>query len=725
MSYLDGVSKRAAKKPGRVTSLIRVGLIAGVVVAAALYPLVAATGLGARAGADLINRLPADLKIVPPAQTSYVYAADGKTLLTTFYEEHRVHTPMSMMSPYILQAIIASEDSRFYDHHGVDARGIVRAFVANRQSGEVSQGASTLTMQYVRSSLRDSADTPEEVRGATERTAARKIKEMRLAVALEKKFTKAEILERYLNAAYFGHRAYGIFAAAEVFFSKRPKDLTLAEAAMLAGVVQAPSTYDPASKDSRAATDRRNYVIDRMVELKYISPQAAGKAKKEPIRLRLTDPPNDCVDVPPVRNDWGFYCDFLKNWWVSQKAFGDSPAERENRLRRGGYRIVLALDPKIQSVAQRAVLAKEPLTSSFAHGTVAVEPRTGLVKAMAVNRHYSLDQSHNGPHANPALRGAMPGNYPNTVNPLLGGGDNNGYQAGSTMKYFTLMAALDAGFKMNKSFYSPMRIQTIYLTGFGPASCGAGYWCPQNASGAMTGVQDMRTGFGKSVNTYFAQLIQAVGAEKTVRMAERLGLTWHNEVDRAMAAPGRANTWGAFTLGVADTTPLEMANAYAVAAGDGMYCEPLPVLSITNPDGSPATWNRDGTTVKVSDPRCTRAVSEAVARAATDSARCVTGYGASTGSCGGWSTAPGVYGDVRRPVAGKTGTTDDTRAAWFVGFTPDLAVASFIADPDYVHHLPGDGNAWKPIQSVSQVLRDGLAGRAVSYFPPVPASIIR
>jgi membrane peptidoglycan carboxypeptidase len=604
-------------------------------------------------------------------------------------------------------------------------KGIARAFVANQQSGEVAQGASTLTMQYVRAALRDGAETPEEVRAATEQTTGRKVREMKLAIELEKKMTKAEILERYLNAAYFGHRAYGIFAAAEVFFSKRPKDLNLTEAAMLAGVVKAPSAYDPADSDRRAATERRNYVIDRMVELEYISAPAAETAKQQPIKLRLTTPPNDCASVPYRYNQWGFVCDYLKNWWDSQKAFGNSPAERENALRRGGYKIVLSVDPRIQGVAQHAVMSKEPADSSYAHGLVAIEPRTGLIKAMAVNRIYSLDQSHNGEHSDWNKRGKMPGNYPNTVNPLLGGGDMAGYQAGSTFKMFTMTAALDAGFKLSKSFYAPMRYTSIYLTGWDePSACNGGHWCPQNASGAMTGTQNMWSGFGKSVNTYFVQLEQAVGAERAVRMAEKLGLTWHTDTDKMMASPARANGWGAFTLGVPDTTPLEMANAYATIAGDGLYCEPLPVLSISNPDGTPAAvTTKDGKQIPVAAPRCHRVVSEGVARAAADAARCVTGYGAAAGGCGGWSTAPGVYGDVGRPVAGKTGTTDDTRAAWFVGFTPDLAAASFIADPDNPFHVAGDGNAWKPIQSVSETIRDGLAGRPVRQFPGPPGWI--
>ena len=710
---------------GRVATLVRAGLIAGVVVAAVTYPLAAVGGLGAKAGADLVNKLPRLLKIVPSAQTSYVYAADGTTLLTTFYEEHRKPTPISQMSPYIQQAVVASEDSRFYEHHGVDAKGIVRAFVANQQTGEVSQGASTLTMQYVRAALRDSADTPAEVRAATEQTTARKIREMRLAVELEERMTKAQILEGYLNAAYFGHRAYGIFAAAEVFFSKTPADLTLTEAAMLAGVVKAPSTYDPASSDPTAATERRNYVIDRMTDLAYISPEAAAIAKKQPVELHLTDPPNDCVSVPTKFNDWGFFCDFLKNWWMAQPAFGNSPAERENKLRRGGYRIVLSLDPKIQSVAQRQVLQKESVTSRYAHGLVAIEPRTGLVKAMAVNRVYSLDQSRNGPHSDPNKRGKMSGNYPNTVNPLLGGGDLPGYQAGSTFKIFTMTAALDAGMKLSRTFYAPQKYTSIYLSGPGERSSCGNRWCPQNASGSMTGNQNMWSGFGKSVNTYFVQLEQAVGANRAVAMAERLGLTWHTDVDKMMASPARSAGWGSFTLGVADTTPLEMANAYATIAGDGLFCEPLPVLSISNPDGSPAVWTKDGAQIEAAKPRCHQAVTEDVAHAAADAARCVTGFGASVGAgaCGGWSTAPGVYGDVGRPVAGKTGTTDDTRAAWFVGMTPDLAAASFIADPDNPFNVAGDWNSQKPVISVSQTLKQGLAGRPARQFTPPSAAI--
>src|SRR4051794_22138484 len=197
--------------------------------------------------------MPAELTVSPSAQASYVYAADGRTLITMFYEEYRKPTALKEMSPYILQAIVASEDTRFYEHNGVDAKGVARAFVANQQAGGVSQGASTLTMQYVRMALRDSAKTPKEALEATEQTTSRKLREMRLAIELEKRLTKQEILERYLNAAYYGHRAYGIFAASQVFFSKTPKDLNLTEAALLAGLVKAPSAYDPASNDRKAA----------------------------------------------------------------------------------------------------------------------------------------------------------------------------------------------------------------------------------------------------------------------------------------------------------------------------------------------------------------------------------------------------------------------------------------------------------------------------------------
>jgi len=241
----------------------------------------------------------------------------------------------------------------------------------------------------------------------------------------------------------------------------------------------------------------------------------------------------------------------------------------------------------------------------------------------------------------------------------------------------------------------------------------------------MTGTHAMWSGFGKSVNTYFVQLEQAVGADRAVRMAERLGLTWHTDVDQMMASPARAAGWGAFTLGVADTTPLEMANAYATLGGDGMYCQPWPVLSITMPDGTPATYaDQNGQPRQADQPNCHREVSEDVARAATDAARCVTGFGAAKGPCGDWSTAPQVKGMVGRPVAGKTGTTDDTRAAWFVGYTPDLAAASFVADPDNPFNAVGDGNYWKPINAVSFTLRDGLAGSPVRAFTPPSAAIV-
>jgi membrane peptidoglycan carboxypeptidase len=720
MSYFILMLKKLLSATGRVSTLLRAGVVAGVIVAAVVYPIAAIWGLGIKAGTDMIAGLPTELPAIPPAQTTYVYASDGRTLLTTFYEEHRRFIPVGQMSPYIQQAIVASEDARFYEHHGVDTKGIARAFVANTQSGAVEQGASTLTMQYVRMALRDGAQTVAEVRSATEQTTGRKIREVRLAMEVEKQLSKAEILERYLNHAYFGHRAYGIFAAAEIFFSKRPDELNLTESALLAGLVKAPTAYDPASQDQQAATDRRNWVIDRMVELGYVSRGAAREAKDEPIKLKLSEPPNDCASVADGHNDWGFFCDLFRHWWIGQGAFGEDPLERETRLRRGGYRVTTSLDPNIQKIAQDQVVSQESIGSAYAHGAVAVEPGTGLVKAMAVNRVYSLDQSGNGQHTDPGS--TEPSNYPNTVNPLLGGGDVPGYQAGSTFKWFVLLAALEAGLPLSTQIDAPYTYVSSYL-GDGPASCG-GMWCPSNASGAMTGTQTMWSGFGKSVNTYFVQLEERVGAENAVRMAENLGLRWRTDVDQLMASPERANGWGAFTLGVADTTPLEMASAYAVGGADGVYCEPLPVLSIQDSNGEEVTYqNAEGQAVRVADPRCRQAVSAEAARAATDAALCPTGTGAATGSCGGWSTADKVAGIAGRPVAGKTGTTDGNRTAWFVGFTPQLSVAAFTADPDNPFNAVGEGRADQSITTVPQILRGALAGQPALAFPPPTALV--
>ncbi|MBW4702796.1 MULTISPECIES: transglycosylase domain-containing protein [unclassified Micromonospora] len=709
------MSNRPLSAAGRSVPLLRAGLIAGVVLAAVAYPLAAVTGLGAKATAHAVEHKTNILRTALPAETSYLYAPDGKTILTMFYEEYRQYTKLSDMSPNIQQAIVAAEDNRFYQHSGVDPKGVARAFVANARSSGVSQGASTLTMQYVRMALRDSAQTPQEVQEATQQTSLRKVKEMRMALDIEKELTKEQILERYLNSAYFGHRAYGIYAAAQIFFSKTPATLTPVEAATLAGLVKSPSEYDPLSSDQKEATGRRNYVLDKMTQLGYLSPDAAAVAKNEPIRTRPTTPANDCAAISSAYNAWGFACDYVKNWWSAQPAFGENRLERMDKLRRGGYRIVLSLDPKVQSAAEKNVRAKEGVGSPFANGIVVAEPGTGRIKAMAVNRTYSLDIGGNGPSSNPEADPKTKANYPNTVAPLLGGGTLPGYQAGSTFKMFPMLAALDAGMPLSTAFDSPYRYRSSVYDG----------WAPSNASGAMTGRQTMWSGFGKSVNTYFVQLEEKIGADRGVHLAEQLGLRWRTDVDKEQASPAKAKKWGAFTLGVSDATPLEMANAYAAIAADGRYCEAMPVNSITNRDGTPATYKTAGGIEReVAKPRCRQVVNADAARAATDAARCPTGDTPAKGTCGGWSTADSVRRTVGRPVAGKTGTTDSTRSAWFVGYTPELAAASFIADPDNPFNAVGDGQSQVPVNAVAQTLRDGLKGTPTRQFTPPSDAIV-
>ncbi|MEU1689681.1 transglycosylase domain-containing protein [Micromonospora sp. NPDC005707] len=679
----------------RLFTVLLAGVLAGLVLALAALPSGLLGGLAAQAGLGAYAELPDALRTPAQPQRSYLYANDGKTLITTFYDVNRTDVPLAEIAPVMRQAIIAAEDRRFYSHGGADLRGIARALVANVKGGGTEQGGSTLTMQYVRNVLKtDPTRTAEERQAATEQTVGRKLQEIRYANALEETLSKDEILNRYLNIAYFGSGAYGVAAASQRYFGKAPADLTLGEAALLAGLVQSPDEYSPIDGDKDQALARRGYVLDSMAETGAITAQQAAAARAEPLTLRPTAQPNGCTAVAQGHDDWGFFCDYLRQWWLAQPAFGNTVKEREQALRRGGYSVVTTLDPKIQQTAQKQATAVYGYGNKRALPIAAVEPGTGRVLAMAVNRHYSLAD-------NPAGQA----NHPNTVNPLISGGASvDGYQAGSTFKMFTMLAALEAGKPLATGFDAPAKLPTRYGSD-AEGNCD-GKWCPANANPEwMDGYRMMWDGFGRSVNTYFVWLAEQVGEDKVVEMAQRLGIRFRADSDAAFARDDAQN-WGAFTLGVAATTPLDLANAYATVAAEGTYCTPLPVVSVTAANGEK---------VDVGQPSCKRVLDADVARAATDAARCPVGQQSAYGQCNG-GTATSVNGIVDRPVAGKTGSSEQNATETFVGFTPQVAVAGIAANPDDSTDLVGSAVQARVIDAVARVIKTAVDGKPVKDF---------
>ena len=680
-----------------------VGLIAGAVVAVVAFPAVGLGGVILKSITSFYNTPPSPLHIPQTAQITSVYANDGKTLITTFYDERRRDVSLAEIPKVMQQAMVAAEDTRYYQHGGVDLRSVVRAFVNNGQGGSAQQGASTLTMQYVRNVLKeDPTLTPQEHVDATADTAGRKIAEMRYAVDLDKKYSKQEILRRYLNIAYFGYGAYGIYAAAQAYFSKTPIQLTLPEAALIAGLVQSPDVDNPVSGDRKTALERRAYVLDSMAKMKVISKAQADKAKSAPVDLHPTKQPNNCTAVPADHNDWGFFCDYLQQWWLNQPAFGRTVQEREDSLNEGGYKVITSLDPKTQAEATKQSQQVYGIGSPKALPIAVVQPGTGRIAAMAVNRNYGVT--------------ANPGDdaYPNTTDQLVGGnGGVNGYPSGSTFKLFTMLAALESGRGLDTAFNAPAKLETHWPAG-GNASCN-GHYCPANDNPSwMDGYRTMWTGFGRSVNTYFVWLEEQVGVQNVVAMAQRMGIVFRSDADAALSAEPKVETWGSFTLGVADTTPLDLANAYATVAADGLYCAPLPVLSITDPQGR---------SVPAAEPNCHPAVSADVARAAIDAARCPVNQQSAYGRCDG-GTAPEVGAAFKtRPVAGKTGSTEDNATETFVGTTPQLAAAGIAADPQSRADAVGDGVSSSVDMAVANTLLAALAGQPEKPFTAPPPGL--
>ncbi|MFF4889468.1 penicillin-binding protein [Micromonospora chersina] len=704
-------------------SLLICGLLAGVVVAAAAFPAVAMSGLAAKAGAETFGALPKELTVARAPQITYLLASDGKTPLATMYDENRRDVELKDIAPIMQKAIIAAEDHDFYKHNGVDLNGVARAFV-NNQAGAQRQGASTLTMQYVRLAISYSATHPADVVAATEDTSARKLREMRYALQIDKELSKDEILRRYLNIAAFGNGAYGIYAASQVYFNKPPSKLDIQESAMLAGMVKAPTAFDPTTTAGYPeAVGRRDYVIDNMVQIGAITQEQAAQAKQIKLKVAKKRTPNGCVATNT--RSWGFFCDYFYRWWLQQETFGSTSYDRERRLKSGGYTITTTLDVQAQRGADRAVRNQLREDATAARMVAAIEPGSGRVRAIAVNRNFKLDDPDhpaNKISSDPKKAAKkIRGNRPNTVNPLISGGAGiTGYQAGSTFKIFTLVAALEKGYPLSYTIDAKPQFKSEYIIDAGnDAACpGTHFYCPQNAAKSMAGVHNMWTAFGASVNTFFVDLQQRVGAENVVKAAQKLGITFRASNDAKFAADkDSAHQWGAFTLGVSQTTPLELANAYATLAADGKYCEPIPVQEIRGPDGEK---------LDIASPHCEQRISTEVARAAVDAARCPVGDHSTTSKCKK-GTASNVRGVVNAPVAGKSGTTDGDKTSALVAMTKQYAVAGIQADPDWPQtnqRMRHNEVPWGINPAVYQTLRDAMVGKERINFTPPSGKII-
>jgi penicillin-binding protein 1A len=550
-----------------------------------------------------------------------VFASDGQ-LLTTFYRQNREPTKLQDMPDSLIQAIIAIEDQRFYEHNGVDSRSIFRALISNLKRGEVAEGGSTITQQLVKNIFL-----------TNERTMDRKLREAALAYQVESRYSKDEIMELYLNTVYFGNGAYGVKVAADQFFGKKPAELTLEESALLAGLPKAPSRFSPHINET-AAKARRNTVLRRMVKLEFISELEGQAAETSDIEVR----PQEAKKTP-----YPYFVEFVR------QALDEKYGKR--MLYSGGLNVYTTLDPKMQDAAERAVNDTLTRPEGPTAALAAVDPRTGYIKALVGGRDFESEKF------NLATQGRR--------------------QAGSAFKTFVLVTALAKGVSP-EAVYSGASPQSIPL---GPGQ----NWSVKNYGDAGYGSMTLRQATAKSVNVVFARLIMQVGAADVARMANRMGIT--SPVD---ALPAIA--LGGLSQGV---SPLDMAAAYGTIANQGKHVETTAITKITK---------TDGTVLFKADPEERVVLDKDVAAMTTDVLQGVVTGGTGTGA------------QIGRPIAGKTGTSENLADAWFVGYTPQLVASVWMGYPKSKQPMNGVTGGTIPATIWRKFMSSAMEGLPVVDF---------
>ncbi len=652
-------------------------------VVAVLAPVVTA---GAALGSLLFLPLPTPPLPVPKAtagsRATHIYDAKGKELGVLRKFDTNIPVKITDIPEILKQAVVAQEDQRFYEHGGVDLKAAFRALWANLTGGKTVQGGSTITQQYVKNAFTGG-----------ERTLARKLREAVLATRLDKKLTKDEILYRYLENIYLGGGAYGVGAAAQSYFHKPVQDLTLSEAALLAGLIRSPSTDEPRSATARSEADREQ-VITKMRDQHRISDAQFAEAMAQRVVVvgsGRADPPGPATVIRPPEYQaptQPYYVDYVRRYL--ELRYGD------DLVYRGGLRVETALDPQLQAEAEQSVSdalggTDPPLEMAL----VTVEPATGLVKAMVGGRDFAAPQGQ----VNLAL-GNCPEVAPNAPPlapdaPICVPGGGTGRQPGSSFKPFTLAKAFEEGIGPGRVYEGP--------SSYTFPRCSGDQCTVHNAETGGFGAIALREATAYSVNTVFAQLIQDVGIQKTAEMANRLGITSVNADGKDFnGAPYGAS----LTLGAYEVSPLDMAAGFSVFANRGVRQAATPLVRVLDAEGHVL---EDNTAHKGK-----RVLDEAVADTVNDVLKGVV--------TGGTGTAAGI----ERPeaTAGKTGTAENFSNAWFVGYTQALSTSVWMGYSDSQRPLQGIKGVGEvfggtiPAQTWHNYMIKALEGVDTPDFPP-------
>ncbi|NWN88154.1 MAG: transglycosylase domain-containing protein [Micrococcaceae bacterium] len=634
----------------KLLAFFGISALLGALGAGMMLPAGMLTGAASQVGTEMLDQLPAELNEEPLSTPSKIMDQDGNEI-ATFYAENRTPVELENISEHMQNAVIAIEDERFYDHSGVDGEGLARAMVHNVTS-DTQQGASTLTQQYVNNvlvnyqnlnGLRTTVSGTKEIPD--------KLREMKIAVAVEKEMSKDEILEGYLNIVLFTGRTYGVEAAAGYFFDKTAADLDIGESAMLAGLVQSPNALNP-ENNPEGATNRRNLVLGNMYDQGFITEEEYNEAVESEIQLNVSPEPTGCLNA---EEGFEYFCDYTQQQILADPAFGPDRDSRQRMLDRGGLEITTTLDSDLQRAAVETAREHVPADENEGIGAalVTVQQDTGNIKAMAQNTHYAVGEEEPGDLAM---------NF--SVDSQWGGG--NGFQAGSTLKPFVAMAWMAEGKSMRDTVDASRRDYTgetfpAYCLDGGEASI-AGEWTPRNALDNMFKPMRMDYGLYWSINT------ATVAAAHETDLCSITDITTAAGITTAAANEPLNPAHPALVLGSPQVSPLTMAAGYSTLGSGGTYCEPRAFESIVDSEGEEYTVPPVQCDPGALNPENIKELNNTLTGIADERI---------------------AEGNIDFPIAGKTGTNNASSSLWFIGYTSELTTASWAGRYSSLDSLAG------------------------------------